>query len=111
MIRGGSFRIVAFELNTLYQNISVAINCQHLATVLSQEDSMGRRKTTNVMINVKPEERDYVNELARKRGYKITSDFIRALIEGEAAAAGDDFKFEVNRGGYRERLRDDEREG
>lgn len=55
-----------------------------------------------IPLNVSEKERDRVHALARARGFAITSDYIRSLIEADAKAQGEDFKFEVNRGGYRE---------
>lgn len=69
---------------------------------------MPAKKYTVLMINVSPEERDQVHALARQRGYKITSDYLRMLIETDAKAHGAEIKFDVDRGGYRERDADDE---
>ena len=52
-------------------------------------------------INVSVDERERVHEIARSRGYKITSDYIRALIEADAQVHGDNFKFDIDRGGNR----------
>lgn len=52
-------------------------------------------------INVSPEERAEVHRLAKERGYKITSDYLRYLIEQDAKANGVEIKFDVNRGGDR----------
>lgn len=54
-----------------------------------------------IVLNVSPDERDQIHDLAHKRGYKITSDYVRSLIEADAKAAGDNLKFDVNRGGFR----------
>ncbi len=54
-----------------------------------------------IIINLSDAEREHVHTLARNRGFKITSDYLRSLIEADAKAQGDGFKFEVNRGGYR----------
>lgn len=64
---------------------------------------MPPKKYAVITINVSPEERDRVHELAQQRGYKITSDYLRMLIEEDAAAHGVELKFEVDRGGYRGR--------
>lgn len=57
---------------------------------------------TNIQISVSRDEAVRVKEFARqKRGYKIISDYVRALIEADMAAHGEDFTFEVDRGGYR----------
>ena len=62
------------------------------------------KKSTVILVNVTEAEREQVKSLGRARGYEITSDYLRSLIEADAAAQGVSFKFEVNRGGYRERL-------
>jgi hypothetical protein len=62
------------------------------------------KKSTVILINVTEAEREKVKALGRSRGYDITSDYLRSLIEADATAQGVDFKFDVNRGGYRERL-------
>lgn len=54
-----------------------------------------------ISINMSPGERDQVHALARKRGFRITSDYLRHLIEEDAKAHGDEMKFTVDRGGYR----------
>jgi hypothetical protein len=54
-------------------------------------------------LNVSPEERKQVHALARNRGYKITSDYLRWLIETDAKAQDIDFAFTLDRGGYRTR--------
>jgi hypothetical protein len=71
---------------------------------------MTKKKYTAVTINLSASERDQVHDLARRRGYKITSDYLRALIEADAAAHGEVIEFEVDRGGYRERSAPDELE-
>lgn len=65
------------------------------------------KKTTMIAVSVYDHERESVNEMARRRGFKITSDYLRSLIEADAKAHGEEFHFEVNRGGYRERLKED----
>ncbi len=62
------------------------------------------KKDAAIFISVTESERETVKQLAQGRGYTITSDYLRALIEADAAAQGVEFKFDVNRGGYRERL-------
>lgn len=62
------------------------------------------KKDAAIFVSVTETERETVKQLAQGRGYAITSDYLRALIEADAAAQGVDFKFDVNRGGYRERL-------
>lgn len=44
-----------------------------------------------------------VHQAARDRGFKLTSDYVRALIEADLSAQGIEFRFSVDRGGYRER--------
>jgi hypothetical protein len=48
-----------------------------------------------------------VHGLARNRGFKITADYVRALIEADAVTQQVALKFEVDRGGNR-RVIDDE---
>jgi hypothetical protein len=47
------------------------------------------------------DELDQVHKLAKNRGYKVTADYIRNLIEMDAKGQGQSFKFKVDRGGYR----------
>lgn len=54
-----------------------------------------------VHISVTESELERVNQAAKQRGFKVTADYLRDLIEKDMAAHGEDFKFEVNRGGYR----------
>jgi hypothetical protein len=61
-----------------------------------------------IRIVVTEGERDEVARLAKQRGYGFTSDYIRALIEADSNAHGSPVKFEVDRGGYRERKEDAE---
>ncbi len=58
---------------------------------------------TSLSVNVSPKELEAVNELAHDRGFDITSDYVRHLIEEDAKAHGKAVKFAVKRGGYRER--------
>ena len=58
---------------------------------------------TGLQIPMSKAELEFVNSFARKRGKKITSDYVRALIEADMAAHGEAFTFEVDRGGFRER--------
>ena len=62
---------------------------------------MPDKRYTIISVNVSTDERETVNQLAKDRGYKFTSDYLRALIEADAAAHGVNFKFDVDRGGYR----------
>lgn len=54
-----------------------------------------------IVLNMSPEEREQIHDLARKRGFEITSDYVRSLIELDSKVSGDNFKFKVNRGGFR----------
>lgn len=54
-----------------------------------------------IVLNMSANEREQIHDLARKHGFKITSDYVRSLIEADAKAVGGNFKFEVNRGGFR----------
>lgn len=62
---------------------------------------MKKTKDSAVVINVSGDEREKVNELARKRGYKITSDYLRMLISEDAKKHNLNVDFDVNRGGWR----------
>jgi hypothetical protein len=46
-------------------------------------------------------ERELVHKQAKKRGYKITADYLRDLISRDMTEAGDPHKFDVDRGGNR----------
>lgn len=58
---------------------------------------------TSLSVNMLPEELKAVNELARARGFKITSDYLRHLIAEDAKNHGHNIDFDVDRGGYRPR--------
>lgn len=49
------------------------------------------------------EEKELVKGFAQERGFKVTADYIRNLIEQDRARLGKPFKFDVDRGGYRRR--------
>lgn len=55
-----------------------------------------------VGIKVSEEARAALTDLARERGYKFVSDYVRALLEADAKAHGKDIDLSVDRGGYRE---------
>lgn len=61
------------------------------------------RKNGNRGLNVTlpPDQLQQVHSLARLRGFKITSDYIRSLIETDARLAGVALMLPVDRGGYR----------
>jgi acetolactate synthase regulatory subunit len=52
-------------------------------------------------ISMNRDERETVNRTARRRGFNVVADYVRALIEKDAKAHGEDFTFEVDRGGWR----------
>lgn len=64
---------------------------------------MSEKQTVMLGINVSTKERDEVHKLARQRGYKITSDYLRDLIIADAKAHNIEIEFDLNRGGYRGR--------
>ncbi|MBZ0293567.1 MAG: hypothetical protein K8L99_13450 [Anaerolineae bacterium] len=51
--------------------------------------------------NVTHEEREKIHQLAQKRGFKITSDYLRHLLIQDAEAQGETLIFELDRGGDR----------
>lgn len=57
-------------------------------------------------VTMSDDELKTVHRIARDRGYSVTSDYVRSLIETDINAHGEDFRFKVNRGGYRERKPD-----
>lgn len=63
---------------------------------------------TALTIPMSKAELDLVHRIARKRKVKITSDYVRQLIEADAKKVGVDLTFEVDRGGYRERSTDND---
>ena len=58
-------------------------------------------KKVIIGVNVTPEERFQVHELAKFRGYEITSDYLRELIIADAKKHGFQLRFDVDRGGDR----------
>jgi len=54
-----------------------------------------------IVLNVSLEEKEAVYALARERGFKIASDYLRHLIESDSEALSKPMKFEVDRGGNR----------
>lgn len=56
---------------------------------------------TTLCIPMSTEELAHVHEIARGQGFKVTSDYVRRLIEQDVASRGDSFTFAVDRGGYR----------
>jgi hypothetical protein len=61
---------------------------------------------TFLTINTLPEELQAVNELARARGFRFTSDYQRYLITEDAKSHGHNIDFDVDRGGYHPRKSD-----
>jgi hypothetical protein len=61
-------------------------------------------------ITMRQEDLEVVKKTAQKRGFKVTSDYLRNLIEKDKEAHNEPFKFTVNRGGYRKRSSEGEDE-
>lgn len=55
-----------------------------------------------IHILVQDEQRQKINAFAAKRGFKMTSDYIRSLIQKDMRDLGEDIELnDVDRGGYR----------
>jgi len=56
---------------------------------------------TSVSVVMSFENREKLNTFASQQGFKVTSDYIRGLIEADMRAKGTDIDLSVDRGGYR----------
>lgn len=63
------------------------------------------RKEGSVPIHilVSEENRERISGYARQRGFKVTADYIRHLIQADMETHGEVIDLGVDRGGYRER--------
>lgn len=52
-------------------------------------------------IIVSAEDRERINTFAASKGFKVTADYIRNLIEKDMQANGEEIDLAVDRGGYR----------
>lgn len=59
-------------------------------------------------ILVSESNRTRINKYALSKGFKVTADYIRELIERDMQANGEDINLSVDRGGYRERKTDED---
>lgn len=57
--------------------------------------------TKHLQIYMAQEALDAVNEHARSKGYKITSEYLRDLIQKDIEADGKSIDFGIDRGGWR----------
>ena len=67
-----------------------------------------KASTTAIALLMSFENRERINAFAASQGYKVTSDYIRNLIETDMKAKGADIDLSVDRGGYRIRNEDKE---
>ncbi len=56
---------------------------------------------TALSIPMSHEEVLVVHAAAKRRGYVVTADYVRALLEHDIQSDSSEFRFEVNRGGDR----------
>jgi RNA 3'-terminal phosphate cyclase len=63
---------------------------------MSRNDDM-----TSISIAVSVENRNKIAAYAAQKNYKVTSDYIRRVIEADMRANGVDIDLSVDRGGYR----------
>lgn len=59
--------------------------------------------TKHIQIYLSQEALEDVTEHARAKGYKITAEYVRKLIEDDMEKDGKAVDFGIERGGYRER--------
>lgn len=64
------------------------------------------KRNERIAFDVYRQEKWKLEALREDAGYTYLTDYIRALIENDAKQRGKTFKFNVNRGGYRERKSD-----
>ena len=57
--------------------------------------------TKHLQVYMTQEALESVNEQAREKGYKITSEYLRDLIKKDIEGDGKSIDFGVDRGGYR----------
>lgn len=62
-----------------------------------------KRGQKKIIIAVSEKQRSAVHSLSEKRGFSITADYIRRLIEADAESVGIALDLSVDRGGYRGR--------
>lgn len=68
------------------------------------------RKVGQVALSI-PMSRDEiasVHSAAKRRGYAVTADYVRALLERDIQSDDRGFRFEINRGGDRRLNKEDE---
>lgn len=69
-----------------------------------------KASTTAIALLMSFENRDRINAFAEQQGYKVTSDYIRSLIETDMRSKGAEIDLSPDRGGYRIRNEDKKNE-
>lgn len=67
-----------------------------------------KASTTAIALLMSFENREKITDFATSQGYKITSDYIRNLIQSDMRSKGVDINLSPDRGGYRIRNEDKE---
>jgi hypothetical protein len=69
-----------------------------------------KASTTAIALLMSFENREKIGVFAASQGYKVTSDYIRNLIEADMKAKGVDIDLSPDRGGYRIRNEDKDKD-
>jgi hypothetical protein len=66
--------------------------------------------TSSITLLLSPENRERINAFAEEQGFKITADYLRSLIEADMRSKGVDINLSPDRGGYRIRNEDKDKD-